>query len=138
MEEDAVLPLGCEHELMCTENREFLYDSDTIAVNPDLVFQNARSNMAGARPDLAFGPDEKEKPGKKPPTPKKPTRKRNSLRDRLRNEAEQNAYKHLREIIPSLQTVKKPTKLETVRNACQYIESLQKTIMELEGHIGLM
>lgn len=137
MDEDAVLPMESECSLLCTENKEFLYDSDAtnIALTEDLAVYPATDNNSTMVPSLSL--DEESMCGGKNTKPKQKTqrkpRKRNSLRDRLRSEAEQEAYRKLRELIPQLtQQNKKPTKLETIRNTCEYITELQKTLSELE------
>ena len=140
MDEDTVhvLPMDSECALLCTENKEFLYDSDG-------------TNMALTAADLAVFPEPEENSNLVPELnfedqsicsdmaahpeqqmQRKP-RKRNSLRDRLRSEAEQEAYRKLRELVPQLSKLnKKPTKLETIQNTCEYITDLQKTLSELE------
>lgn len=137
MDEETALPMDNDCSLLCTENKEFLYDSDgtNIALTADLtVYPEAGENL-NMVPNLNFEEESMcdevaAKPQKK--TQRKP-RKRNSLRDRLRSEAEQEAYRKLRELIPQLtQQNKKPTKLETIKNTCEYIVELQKTLAELE------
>ena len=60
-------------------------------------------------------------------------RKRNQVKDKLRTEAEQTAYKKLKQIIPSLRGCKRVTKLETIRQACLYIEKMQETLTSIRG-----
>ena len=110
-----------DYNLMCTENREFLYESEGIpGINPDFAYlksQTEASKMANSD----FGDPNQQ-------TPTKTKRKRNSIKDKQRTEAEQTAYKKLKELIPSLRGNKRITKLQTIREACLYIENLQKTL----------
>ena len=115
--------------LSCTENREFLYDNESIPrINPecDIVYLTREgSKMATelTQETTRIVPITAEQTS----TPRKP-RKRNSIKDKMRTEAEQTAYKKLKELIPSLRGHKRITKLETIREACFYIENLQKTL----------
>lgn len=119
---------SADFDLLCTENREFLYERSEGAlqtnVNPNLVWQVDKPLEYGKLADT-----ERQtatwKEVKGPPTKK---RKRNSAKDKLRTEAEQNAYKKLKQIVPSLRESKRVTKLETIRQACLYIEKLQETL----------
>ncbi|XP_078360848.1 uncharacterized protein LOC144645223 [Oculina patagonica] len=118
-----------DYDLMCTEDREFLYDNESAGVagiNPDFVYLR-RQDGAKAANDLAEttcrivpNPQTTSTPARK--------RKRNSVKDKLRTEAEQTAYKKLKELIPSLRGQKRITKLQTIREACLYIQNLQKTL----------
>ncbi|XP_020630712.1 uncharacterized protein LOC110067690 [Orbicella faveolata] len=113
-----------DYNLMCTENREFLYENEGIpGINPDFVYlksQTEVSKMANSK----FG-ETRIVPNQQTPTKK---RKRNSVKDKQRTEAEQIAYKKLKELIPSLRGNKRITKLQTIREACLYIENLRKTL----------
>lgn len=114
-----------DYNLMCTENREFLYENEGISgINPDFAYltsQTKETNMAN------FNFDEPRNASNQHDTPTK-KRKRNSVKDKQRTEAEQMAYKKLKELIPSLRGNKRITKLQTIREACLYIENLQKTL----------
>lgn len=122
-----------DYNLMCTENREFLYENEGITgINPDFVYQKRRQPDRDAT-NMASGADFAETriiPNQQPSTRK---RKRNSLKDKMRTEAEQTAYKKLKELIPSLRGNKRITKLQTIREACLYIENLQKTLTGIKG-----
>ena len=116
-----------DYNLMCTENREFLYENEDIpGINPDFVYLKSQTE-ATKMADLSFG-EARIVPNVNQQTPTK-KRKRNSVKDRQRTEAEQTAYKKLKELIPSLRGNKRITKLQTIREACLYIENLQKTLM---------
>jgi len=148
MESECALPSENDFELLCTENREFLYNTDGITTpatltSPSESFQELKEEEDDDDDKMAssFGessvadstvssktscsPTDGEKPKK--------VRKRNSLRDKMRSAAEQNAYRKLREVVPSLGTVKKPTKLQTIRHTLKFIERLQDKLYELEG-----
>ena len=118
-----------DQNLICTENREFLYENDVISgVNPDFIYQrqtdvNADSKMAE---DLSQT-STRIVPNQQTATPTR-KRKRNSVKDKMRTEAEQSAFKKLKELIPALRGNKRTTKLETIREACLYIDNLQKTL----------
>lgn len=115
-----------DYDLLCTENREFLYEEGIPpGVNPDLVIGDrtfAPANMAETKfqNSTLVAPSQQNVASRK--------RKRNAVKDKLRTEAEQNAFKKLKQIIPSLRGVKRVTKLETIRQACFYIELLQETL----------
>lgn len=106
------MEFATDFDLLCNENREFLYEKSEGAL-PTLRIQDPNAS------DIIEA-DLKEISGKK--------RKRNAEKDRLRIEAEQNAYKKLKQIVPSLRDSKRVTKLETICEACSYIEALQKTL----------
>lgn len=113
--------------LICNENREFLYENEGIpGINPDFVYdlkrQTDHSKMAND-----FAETTRIVPNKQTSTPTR-KRKRNSVKDRMRAEAEQTAYKKLKELIPSLRGHKRITKLQTIREACLHIQNLQKTL----------
>lgn len=113
--------------LICNENREFLYENEGIpGINPDFVYdlkrQTDHSKMAND-----FAETTRIVPNQQTSTPTR-KRKRNSVKDRMRAEAEQTAYKKLKELIPSLRGHKRITKLQTIREACLYIQNLQKTL----------
>ena len=113
-----------DYNLMCTENREFLYENEGIpGINPDFVYLKSQTE-ATKMANLDIG-ETRIVPNQQTPTKK---RKRNSVKDKQRTEAEQMAYKKLKELIPSLRGNKRITKLQTVREACLYIENLQKTL----------
>jgi len=109
---------------MCTENREFLYENEGIpGINTDFVYlksQTGDAKMANFNFGEGIAPNQHDTPTKK--------RKRNSVKDKQRTEAEQMAYKKLKELIPSLRGNKRITKLQTIKEACLYIENLQKTL----------
>lgn len=106
------------YDLVCTENRDFLYETEGMpGINPDFIYINRDVNPSETR----IVPET----GKK--APRKP-RKRNSEKDKLRTEAEQTAYRKLKEIIPTLRSQKRTTKLETIREAVLYIQKLQETL----------
>jgi hypothetical protein len=146
MEDESTISGDSDFGLLCTENREFLYDGEGLnvnaSVNPNLLqdFGEDESNMAPSFEDSSPLTVETNSSSTISPsflatpdgeTPKK-IRKRNAARDRLRSEAEQNAYKKLRELVPTLPALKKPTKLETIRHTCRYIERLQETLTKAE------
>ena len=126
-----------EYDLLCTENKEFLYETSDGAippgVNPNLVLHVDKQFLPSTKmTDEEFQnntsrdvPTDQQATGRK--------RKRNSVKDKLRTEAEQNAYKKLKQIIPSLRGCKRVTKLETIRQACSYIEKLQDTLTGIRG-----
>ena len=113
-----------DYNLMCTENREFLYENEGIpGINADFVYlksQTGDAKMANFNFGESIAPNQHDTPTKK--------RKRNSVKDKQRTEAEQMAYKKLKELIPSLRGNKRITKLQTIKEACLYIENLQKTL----------
>lgn len=111
---------------MCTENREFLYENEGIpGINPDFVYLKRQTDQTNMADDL-IETTCRIVPNQQACTPRK--RKRNSAKDKMRTEAEQTAYKKLKELIPSLRGSKRVTKLQTIREACLYIENLQKTL----------
>ena len=114
-----------DYNLMCTENREFLYENEGIpaGINPDFVYLKSQPE-ATKMANVDFG-ETRIVPNQETPSKK---RKRNSVKDKQRTEAEQIAYKKLKELIPSLRGNKRITKLQTIREACLYIENLQKTL----------
>lgn len=145
MEDESPLSGDSDYGLLCTENREFLYDGEGLninaTVNPNLLqdLVEEESNMATSFEDSSpptetssistVSSNSRATPDGE--TPKK-VRKRNVARDKLRSEAEQNAYKKLRDLVPTLPALKKPTKLETIRHTCRYIELLQETLKKVE------
>lgn len=125
-----------EYDLLCTENKEFLYETSDGAippgVNPNLVLQVDKQFLSSSKmTDEEFQNASRDLPTDQQATGRK--RKRNSEKDKLRTEAEQNAYKKLKQIIPSLRGCKRVTKLETIRQACLYIEKLQATLTGIRG-----
>ena len=111
------------YDLVCTENRDFLYEREGMpGVNPNFVYMNQEVHTLKMASETRIVPDMDKRAA-----PKKP-RKRNSDKDRLRTEAEQTAYKKLKEIIPSLKDQRRTTKLQTVREAVVYIQKLQETL----------
>lgn len=145
MEDESPLSGDSDYGLLCTENREFLYDGEGLninaTVNPNLLQDLVEeSNMAPSFGGDSSPPTEtssistvssNSRATPDGETPKK-SRKRNVARDKLRSEAEQSAYKKLRELVPTLPGLKKPTKLETIRHTCRYIELLQETLKKVE------
>ena len=122
-----------EYDLLCTENREFLYEAGghegviPPGINPDFAVEDktlAPSTKMAETDEFQNATDQQTSSKK---------RKRNSVKDRLRTEAEQNAYKKLKQIIPALRGCKRVTKLETIRQACLYIEKLQETLTGIRG-----
>ena len=124
MEINRVFPEDCELLLVCKETKDFLFEGNegTMSghnINPGLCI------------DPPSGvPDCQETKVTKSTTRK---RKRNQVKDKLRTEAEQTAYKKLKQIIPSLRGCKRVTKLETIRQACLYIEKMQETLTCIRG-----
>lgn len=124
MEINKVFPEDCELLLVCKETKDFLFEGNegTMSghnINPGLCI------------DPPSGvPDCQETKATKSSTRK---RKRNQVKDKLRTEAEQTAYKKLKQIIPSLRGCKRVTKLETIRQACLYIEKMQETLTCIRG-----
>lgn len=113
-----------DYSLMCTENKEFLYENEAIpGINPDFVYLKSQTE-ATKMANFDWG-EARIVPNQQTPAKK---RKRNSVKDKQRTEAEQMAYKKLKELIPSLRGNKRITKLQTIREACLYIENLQKTL----------
>ena len=132
METGSAIPDVYDCDLICTENREFLYDTDhgllsIQGVCPDLVFPEQTQSRKKVQ-------DVQQEATRVIPNVQtlKKARRRNSLKDKMRTEAEQNAYKKLKEIIPSLRESKRVTKLETIRQACLYIEKLQQTLTSIK------
>lgn len=131
---------SADYNLLCTENREFLYEltdgrlrhgvDPDLDLNVDKTF--ASSNMA-EHGEIAIQNATAHDTLTSPQTNSSRKRKRNSVKDKLRAEAEQNAYKKLKQIIPSLRGCKRVTKLETIRQACLYIEKLQQTLTGIRG-----
>lgn len=133
---ESIRDFPAEYDLLCTENKEFLYDTSDGAippgVNPNLVLQVDKQFLASSKlTDEEFQRVSMDVPSDPQATGRK--RKRNSVKDKLRTEAEQNAYKKLKQIIPSLRGCKRVTKLETIRQACLYIEKLQATLTGIRG-----
>ena len=111
------------YDLVCKENRDFLYEREGMpGINPNFVYMNQEVHTLKMASETRIVPDTDKRAA-----PKKP-RKRNSDKDRLRTEAEQTAYKKLKEIIPSLKDQRRTTKLQTVREAVVYILKLQETL----------
>lgn len=144
MENECALPGETDFGLLCTENREFLYNGDGITTPASLTsadslqgFDEDEHNMASSFGESSLANStfssktscSSVNDGDKP----KKVRKRNSVRDKMRSAAEQSAYRKLREVIPTLDTVKKPTKLQTIRHTLKFIERLQNKLDELEG-----
>lgn len=115
-----------DYSLMCTENREFLYENEAgvAGINPDFVYLRRQD---GAKMANDLTETTRIVPNQQTSTPTR-KRKRNSVKDKMRTEAEQTAYKKLKELIPSLRGQKRITKLQTIREACLYIQNLQKTL----------
>ena len=118
MEDDCSLQGGPDFGLLCTENREFLYNGDGITTPASLTSDSLQafeeddeSNMATSFGGSSLAESVSSKvscssvlsDGEKP----KKVRKRDSKRDRERSAAEQSAYKKLREVVPTLKAVKK-------------------------------
>ncbi|XP_028517596.1 uncharacterized protein LOC110247846 [Exaiptasia diaphana] len=145
MEDDCSLPGGPDFGLLCTENREFLYNGDGITTPASLTTSDSmqafeeddESNMATSFGGSSLAESVSSKvscssvlsDGEK----RKKVRKRDSKRDRERSAAEQGAYKKLREVVPTLNAIKKPTKLQTIRHTLKFIECLQDKLNDLEG-----
>lgn len=144
MESEYGLPSEPDFALLCTENREFLYNADGITTPASLVspseslqeLEEDEHKMASSFGESSLADSTVSSKTSCSPTdgekPKK-VRKRNSLRDKMRSAAEQNAYRKLREVVPSLGDVKKPTKLQTIRHTLKFIERLQDKLYEFEG-----
>ena len=143
MEDECTLPGDTDFGLLCTENREFLYNGEGVTPPGSMTsdslhgFDDDESNMATSFGESSLGESiisskasssSLQTDGERP----KKTRKRNSVRDKMRSAAEQNAYKKLRDVVPSLTTVKKPTKLQTIRHTLKFIERLQDRLYTLE------
>ena len=125
------------HDLLCTENSGFLYEHEVEAVSNALTPISKSPTGADVQ---ASGSKTGYEASSESSTVETQThavakRKRNADKDRRRVQGEQDAYQHLRRIIPALKSAKKPTKLQTVRSACEYIETLQKTVLTLEGDL---
>lgn len=141
MDDDFALNAPHDFGLLCTENREFMYTADGVATPASLnsdclgVFDDEEacsiSNMAAIDESSSLTESLSSTTALPDDKPKK-VRKRNSVRDKMRSAAEQNAYKKLREMVPTLEAVKKPTKLQTVRHTLHYIEKLQEKLIDLE------
>lgn len=122
MEINRVFPEDCELLLVCKETKDFLFEGN-------------EGTMSAPNPGLCIDPpsgvpDCQDTKATKSTTRK---RKRNQVKDKLRTEAEQTAYKKLKQIIPSLRGCKRVTKLETIRQACLYIEKMQETLTSIRG-----
>ncbi|EDO35199.1 predicted protein [Nematostella vectensis] len=133
MMEDDTSPLGVDPSLLCTEDRGFLYNNDvpigatgfeSSAPQEPQLLNDLQTEMAVcSEASTSYANAQDENIGIREHSPKR-VRKRNAQRDRLRSEAEQNAYKKLREIVPALKEQKKVTKLDTIQQTCEYIEYL--------------
>ena len=121
-----------EYDLLCNENKEFLYETSERHVPPGLVLDDKPFTASSKYLTDETRTDSYNSPARVVPDQRTSTsnrkRKRNQAKDKLRTEAEQNAYKKLKQIIPSLRGCKRVTKLETIRQACLYIEKLQETL----------
>lgn len=144
MEDDCTLPSGPDFGLLCTENREFLYNADGITTPASLTSDSLQtfeeddeSNMATSFGGSSLAESVSSKASNTPVLANgektKKVRKRNSYRDKERSAAEQNAYKKLREVVPTLNSVKKPTKLQTIRHTLKFIECLQAKLCDVKG-----
>ena len=123
MEINRIFPEDCELLLYCKETKDFLFEGNEGAmsgpsINPDLCI-DPPSGVPDCQETTATKSIRK--------------RKRNQVKDKLRTEAEQTAYKKLKQIIPSLRGSKRVTKLETIRQACLYIEKMQETLNSIRG-----
>ena len=120
-----------EFDLLCSESRKFFYETSEGDNPPGLVLANkpfiAPSKLADETQTDYYNTTARVVPGQQTTTSSR-KRKRNQVKDKLRTEAEQNAYKKLKQIIPSLCGCKRVTKLETIRQACLYIEKLQEIL----------
>ena len=134
---ESIRGFPAEYDLLCTENKEFLYETSDGAippgVNPNLVLQVDKPFLASPNMTGEGFQNNTARDQPNPETSSGRKRKRNSVKDKLRTEAEQNAYKKLKQIIPSLRGCKRVTKLETIRHACLYIEKLQATLTGIRG-----
>ena len=129
---------SADYDLLCTENREFLYEVTDgrlrqPGVDPNLVLNVDKTFASSKMAEHGESARALDAPPTSPQTNSSRKRKRNSVKDRLRAHAEQNAYKKLKQIIPSLRGCKRVTKLETIRQACLYIEKLQETLTGIRG-----
>ena len=106
------------YDLVCKENRDFLYEREGMpGINPNFVYMNQEVHTLKMASETRIVPDTDKRAA-----PKKP-RKRNSDKDRLRTEAEQTAYKKLKDYSVPKGSKEDDKITDSQRGRCVYSET---------------